>query len=704
MGEPSSSPALDLPIMTPPSPSRPSPTTVPDAPLPVFEEEEDSDGAAGGVLLGPAVGLELDDVGNWDDAASQAAAVPDLGDLPASDSLLEDLPDASDAAELPDQSVSDETAPSTELGGLEEIAHLAGLSTISSPSAASPADAQNEDLPSLPPSQAQGESISYTVTASIFGLTLPFGPLGSVPEEPSPELQLLAASSNISPALYQITEADAPVLIYDHEPNDFCSFIHDWRSRESLFDNAHRVGGDWSNISRWSRPANVLKEELQGDEYDIQGIDWTKLRTTREQARTARKRLYRQQHSRKGVKVSQWATEVPDSENYFRFRQMRCEHRAALPHFQLRHLLAANSRNDIYYAADQYVTRCDIDGVFPNDTTDTTPPSVDGSFASGTSITSLAASPDVLITGHFNGEYGLKDLRSTYPGIRVKGAVTRDLNAITNHIQLSPARRSGQPLATFCSNDRRLRVLDCYTNKFVRTCEYEQAVNCSANSPDGRLRMVVGDCSDTLITDADSGQAVERLRYHDDHAFACAWADDGIHAATAAQDSQIVVYDARWWRHPVTVIKTEMAFCRSLHFSPVGGGRRVLVAAEADDTVSVIDARSFDRKQVLDFYGSIAGVAFTPDGRDLIVANCDYRYGGLIHFERAGYGENFGTGRRVHWRAPTGAKKAKVLDWDDEAEYPHEWVAEPALDADPRVLRSTHQRRRRGLPLHEVVV
>ena len=122
--------------------------------------------------------------------------------------------------------------------------------------------------------------------------------------------------------------------------------------------------------------------------------------------------------------------------------------------------------------------------------------------------------------------------------------------------------------------------------------------------------------------------------------FACDWADDGWTVATGNQDLQVKIWDARKWTTsqglacPVATVAAEMAGVRKLKFSPLGSGKKVLVAAEPADIVSIIDAETFASKQMLSFFGEIGGVDFTNDGQDLIIANCDNMRGGIMEFER----------------------------------------------------------------------
>lgn len=404
-------------------------------------------------------------------------------------------------------------------------------------------------------------------------------------------------------------------------------------------------------------PPSITRDQLDGDRFDSQGIDWAARYTTRSQIRVKRRdheaarlppRSQRVRHVSFGrpplwtfADHVQYIPQSPNTDHFLRFKRNNTTHRAYFPHFQLRNVLAATSVNDIYYAAGHHVLRTDAEGSVADVMIDfSNRLSVKGS------ITTIASTDSVLIAGAFDGEYSITDLSSPSKNPSTFGR-TSDLimdtrSRIVNHMHLFEGRTTYQPQAVLCSNDYHMRVLDCATNQFTHSFLYPAAVNCSATNPDGRMRVVVGDFQETLITNAETGRPFETLNTHTDDAFACAWADDGIHVATAAQDSTIVVWDARCWSQPLTVLTSEVSVPRSLRFSPVGSGPRVLVAAEADDYINVFNAQTFDSKQVFDFFGPIGGVTFTPDGQSLFIANGERRFGGIVELERTGWAERTG--------------------------------------------------------------
>lgn len=398
----------------------------------------------------------------------------------------------------------------------------------------------------------------------------------------------------------------------------------------------------------------VRYQDLYGDRCDLQGIDWTAMGVTRQQARDQRTKTFRNYVSLRGS--DKWATTHKNMmpwtcESFFRFRRMHQKQPMHLAHFQLRNLLVCNARSCAYFA-DHYGTVCKMNTL-------TGDRSVALKFGEhpDVQISTIAGNKDILVAGGFGGEYCISDLTSEYVGshsgtVRAEGTVTSHASGISNHIEIHSLRSSSAPLAAFASNDMGLRIVDLNTEKVLSALEFPFAVNCTAISPDRRLRVVVGDSCKAFIIPAeperakkssDRMQKPEYLRIlegHQDFGFACAWAPDGYTLATGNQDRAIKIWDARKWNNtqgestPVVTLRTQLAGARSLRFSPAGSGKRVLVAAEEADYVDIIDAQTFRTQQTVDIFGEIGGISLTDDGQDLMVLSADYTRGGLMHFER----------------------------------------------------------------------
>lgn len=504
-----------------------------------------------------------------------------------------------------------------------------------------------------------------------------------------------------------------------------------------------------------SRPDRISVEDLDPNDPnkdDIQGIHWSRLQTTKEDAREVRRMTYKNhinstEYSPRsltnlgafgspGFKVRFSNQSLPSSDKFFKFKEINNRCNSYISHFQLRHNLFASSKNALYYNRRptfnygygpniDIFNRCDAKIMCFNTET-----SADECVMDFTKVvdkdaprlqkpSTLSAEEGVLVVGSFEGVYAMKSLSATYESRPTTGVISEKSDfGSTNHIQNFLDRRSGLPQAAFSSNDMTIRVLDCTTETFVRNHHFPYPVNCSATSPDGRLRLLVGDDCDPIFSNAETGEILVRLQGHTNYGFACAWAPDGITMATGAQDGFVQVWDARKLHQSLQTIPMEMAGSRTLQFSPLGSGRRVLVIAEPADFVHVVDAQTFESKQTIEFFGEIAGISMPPDGSRLYVANQDEMYGGLMEFERS-WGGGY---RRPKRRRDSAAREEREDDMMDSA--PHDaggcgrlareseqsvlvdvdWLPDDFLDDDHRVVRSWPYRDGLGLVSSDVVI
>lgn len=455
-----------------------------------------------------------------------------------------------------------------------------------------------------------------------------------------------------------------------------------------------------------SSPLGILSaHDLEAENCNFQGLSWKNLGTTGASIREARRKTYVHKTNKMDhiygsppisnvegrFKVRQymdsmgmdWAKDISGYDNHFKFRRMFLEHRPHLAHFQLRNMVCAISRDSVFYADERSIYRLSTRSgeshnimhlnCWPR-------PSV----FRGT-ITTLIASNDVLIAGGWEGQYAMKSLLSENDGTYTEGSLSHAHDASINHISVFPDRRSGIAQAAISSNDCHIRIVDCCSNTLVQAHKLPSAVNCSVTSPDGRLRLLVGDQTEPWILNADSGEVLVRLPNHRDFGFACDWAPDGIHAATGNQDGIVQIWDSRKWSRPLQILSTELSGVRAMQFSPLGSGKRVLAMAEPADFVSIVDAETFKSKQRFEFLGEIGGLSFTPDGQRLYVGNTDRLHGGILEFERAGDGEKYGMAR-----PSTGNKDAWSVDAD-------------MLD-DDLLIQSSRCRQRRNIGLEELII
>ncbi|KAI1082777.1 WD40-repeat-containing domain protein [Whalleya microplaca] len=451
-----------------------------------------------------------------------------------------------------------------------------------------------------------------------------------------------------------------------------------WHSREDAqLRNAGRIPCSRA-IDRMAResPRRVEYNQLNGNDYDFQGINWTALGITRSAARDRRMATFVNYVNKPNSDT--WNESQPDRllrpvENFFRYQSMDIRRDVRLLHFQLRNILGCTSRSRAFYPSENAIKEHDP-------TTGRTKTAMHFDNPSDAHVSTMTAGEDVVIAGGFYGGYRYRSLDSEDIEC-ADGRLTENISGITNHVQIHSSRLSSVPVAAFCSNDYGFRVVDLATNRLISETMYDFALNCSALSPDKRLRVVVGDNQNILITDAEKGDILQSLEGHRDYGFSCDWAPDGWTVATGNQDKSIRIWDARKWKNSngqaisIAVIRNEIAGARSLRFSPLGSGKRVLVAAEEADYINVIDAQTFNTRQTIDIFGELGGISFANGGHELIALSCDAFRGGILRLERcdAGMEDNFSYAPRKY-PEPRGWWRTPGYDW---AQSPEQVVEKP---------------------------
>lgn len=428
-------------------------------------------------------------------------------------------------------------------------------------------------------------------------------------------------------------------------------------------------------IVEWTPPEKVVRPSgFTGDFYDVQQIPWwEKLRVKRADARHLRDQSYTSYHNLHQYSRQRTGIRLPDEEFYFLGKSMYTAHKAMIEHFQLRNLMSVPAYNTVHFAHDSKIyswvpayndLQCMID---------LSRPSVESGFQSPVKISTMKTAAGVTLAGGFFGEYALRAMGSQEKG--VEGHVTNDPNGITNHVDIISSRTSRSPTGIFASNDCHVRTLDCETNTFLGDHKLTHAVNCTSTSPDGRLRVIVGDSPDSWVVEADTGRPVHPLRGHRDFGFACAWSPDMMQIATSNQDKSAIIWDVRTWRM-LERIESDVAGYRSLRFSPVGGGPRTLLLAEPADRMVIVNAQTYKSRQVHDFFGEIGGADYSPDGSTIWAANTDEHFGGFMEFDRRQWGQQYGFG--AHQNS-------------------NEWAKEADLESDERCVLSERERMSRCL-------
>lgn len=473
--------------------------------------------------------------------------------------------------------------------------------------------------------------------------------------------------AHVNGTLHTLSQASNIVSYYDYDDfednTNFFSvsfFLYYWKqmymSRKADYPRISQLANERAKVQR---PDKITSHESKTCDY--QGIHWSRYQTTKQEAREVRRMTYRnlrnvcqpeQNFATKAFKASFPGAVIPTSDCYFYFNEMDMKRKPDFAHYQLRHNLSATSKNAVFYTnrpprCHNAVSVLDT-WKFHNKTIVCFNPETGAEECAIDvkkrlnnddpkigKIHALTAGNGLLVAGSFEGVYAMKSLATDFESAPTIGTIATGTDVSTNHIHTHLDRQSGLPRVVFDSNDKTVRILDCTTSRWVACHQYPYQVNCSITSPDERLRLLNGDDCKPIVANAETGETLAKLPGHQDFGFACDWAPDGITMATGHQDGLVKVWDARKLNQSIQTIAMEQAGCRSLQFSPLGSGKRVLVLAEPADFVHIVDAQTFESKQTIDFFGEISGISMPPDGSKLYIGNADAKYGGLMEFDRS---------------------------------------------------------------------
>ncbi|KAL8491929.1 hypothetical protein ACS0TY_023507 [Phlomoides rotata] len=372
---------------------------------------------------------------------------------------------------------------------------------------------------------------------------------------------------------------------------------------------------------------------------DIQGIPWDRLNITRETYRLTRLQQYRNyvslpSSSEEGV--DKGLKPAPKGGNYFEFFHNTRLVKPTILHFQLRNLVWATSKHDVYLISNYSVMHwsslhqsltevLDFSGhIVP---TERYPGTLLEGFTR-TQLSTLAVKDRFLVAGGFHGELVCKCLDK--PGVSFCTRTTHHENAITNSIEIFDDL-SGLHFMT-SNNDCGVREYDLERFQLLNHFRFPWPVNNTSMSPDRKLISIVGDDRDGLLVDARNGKTVASVVGHQDYSFASAWHPDGRVLATGNQDKTCRVWDLRNLSSPTAILKGNMGAVRSMRFSNDG---EFMVVAEPADFVHVYSTReNYETRQELDFFGEISGVSLSPDDESLCVGIWDRTYASLLQYNR----------------------------------------------------------------------
>ncbi|KAI9097646.1 hypothetical protein K1719_025417 [Acacia pycnantha] len=372
---------------------------------------------------------------------------------------------------------------------------------------------------------------------------------------------------------------------------------------------------------------------------DIQGIPWERLNYTRDKYRETRLKQYKNYENlpRSRDDLDKVCLEVRKGNSFYDFQFNTRIVKSTIVHFQLRNLLWATSKHDVYLMQNYSLMHWSSLLRKSKEVLNVVKPIVPtvkhpGFFAqpiSRVQISTMAVKENLMVAGGFQGELICKNLNQ--PGVAFCSKITTDDNGITNAVDVY-RNPSGSLRVMTANNDAQVRVFDADNFASLGCFKYDWSVNNISVGPDGKLLAVLGDSTEGLITDANTGKVTGNLKGHLDYGFASAWHPNGRILATGNQDTTCRLWDIRNLSRSLAVLKGRMGAARALRFTSDG---RFLAMAEPADFVHIFDSHSdYEQGQEIDLFGEIAGISFSPDTEALFVGIADRTYGSLLEFNR----------------------------------------------------------------------
>ncbi|RZC16100.1 putative WD repeat-containing protein C2A9.03 isoform D [Glycine soja] len=402
---------------------------------------------------------------------------------------------------------------------------------------------------------------------------------------------------------------------------------------------------------------------------DIQGIPWDSLNITRERYRQTRLEQYKNYENipGSGDKSGKDCKNTKKGYSFYDFRKNSRSVKSSILHFQLRNLVWATSKHDVYLISQFSIMHwssltckssevLNVSGhVAPSEVYDQIlltrldqSYSLELAFGFGFGLGSVTL-PDAANLSLIGIVLGIRTINRyqdfiTFfvtgmqhldrPGVSFCTRTTYDDNAITNAIEIYDCP-SGAVHFTAANNDSGVRDFDMEKFQLSKHFCFPWPVNHTSLSPNGKLLLIVGDNPECMLVDSQNGKTIVPLSGHFDYSFASSWHPDGVTFATGNQDKTCQIWDLRNLSKSVAVLQSNLGAIRSIKYTSDG---RYMAVAEPADFVHVYDVKSgYENEQEIDFFGEISGISFSPDTESLFIGVWDRTYGSLLEYGRRRY-------------------------------------------------------------------
>ena len=361
---------------------------------------------------------------------------------------------------------------------------------------------------------------------------------------------------------------------------------------------------------------SIYPSDLVQGEYDYQGIPWSRFSISRSEYRQKRIKEYSNYNNVNWNAKLEYQRRLEISGrvvcgNFFSFYETYKSINPTIDHFQLRHLLYSTSNVLSYYVSNSILYSFNKQK------------KVSKKIIEKSQMASACVDHGLAAAGSFNSDVSVAFLARRDGAAHMVIRMSELENSITNHVLItSPSE------ILVANNDMHLSKIDVSAGRVAFKYKWTSAVNHVSQGPSGLCCLSGDDCVATLW-DARAGPTGS-LAGHLDYLFCSSWQSSTV-VCTGSQDGTCRVWDLRQPRTAVTVLGSVLGAVRSATFSPNGG--KFLAFSEPADIVHIYDTSTFKECQVVDFFGNIGGIAFSPDASKLSVAVADTMFGSIVDFQ-----------------------------------------------------------------------
>ena len=388
----------------------------------------------------------------------------------------------------------------------------------------------------------------------------------------------------------------------------------------------------FTNPNRVETPSVVPKDtivplDLVSGEYDYQGIPWSRFSISRPDYRSKRMREYSNYNNvnwnaqlefRRRTEISP----VEKIENsFFSFHETFKSINPTIDHFQLRHLLWSTSNMCSFYVSNSTLYAFDRFSKISRKVHSCNPQQ----------MASCHVDHGLAVSGCFDSEIKVSRHESNGPMGEWKTVLTKKMSNLENSITNHAAVVSPTTLIV-ANNDSFVSEVDLPSTTASQIFRWSSAVNhVSVNPADDRLMCLSGDQCEISLVDRRSCQTETILRGHLDFSFCSSWGAGGSTLlCTGSQDGTCRVWDVRYPGTSVRCLGSILGAVRCAKFSNDG---KWLAFSEPADFIHVYKTDTFEECQVIDFFGNVSGISFTPDSSQLSVSLADTMFGCLVDFK-----------------------------------------------------------------------